>query len=180
MKIGGFFIALVFALAACSSAPQPREPTATTTPAPAPSSTATAPAMPAQATEDSPEGAAAFVDYWIQALNYAAATGDTLDLDAASADSCRVCQDYIETFDLTYDRGGYYLNAEWTPGDLTVQDDVVETYVTFVAQTEPGRYRTEGTAPEKLSTGTDTKVSIAVAYDDKGWTTTQLGLGDVK
>ncbi|MGA8850675.1 MAG: DUF6318 family protein, partial [Aeromicrobium sp.] len=73
MKLGGFFIALAFALAACSSDPQPREPDPTS--ATRPSSTSTPPTMPAQASEDSPEGAAAFVNYWVTVSNYAAATG---------------------------------------------------------------------------------------------------------
>lgn len=122
MKIGGFFIALVFALAACSSAPQPREPTATTTPAPAPSSTATAPAMPAQATEDSPEGAAAFVTYWVQVSNYAAATGDVTELARISSPDCTGCQKYIDLYRDTYEAGGYFKGGDWTISDIEFEN----------------------------------------------------------
>ena len=93
MKIGGFFIVAVLALTACSGDPQPREPDPSATPTSM--STATPPPMPDQATEDSPEGAAAFVIYWVDTLNHAARTGNTSALSQASSTSCAGCASYI-------------------------------------------------------------------------------------
>lgn len=92
-------MATALVLSACSSEPTPREPdpskatTATTTPAVA------VPTMPPQASEDSPEGAAAFVKHYVDVFNYAAATGDVKELSAISSD-CRPCSEYAKDFSL--------------------------------------------------------------------------------
>ncbi|MGA8852057.1 MAG: DUF6318 family protein, partial [Aeromicrobium sp.] len=48
------------------------------------------PTMPAQASEDSPEGAAAFVNYWIALVNFGAVTGNVKQLKATSR-GCEPC-----------------------------------------------------------------------------------------
>jgi len=180
MKIGGFFIALVFALAACSSAPQPREPTATTTPAPAPSSTATAPAMPAQATEDSPEGAAAFVVYWVAAFNYAQSTGITAGLEALSASECTGCQSYIRLFGNAYSNGGYIEGNSWTAGRLKIDYGVPETYLTTTVSISGGTSRQSADASPMEDSPTEVKLSFAIQRKQSEWHITQLALGEAE
>ena len=77
MRVVAALLALVV-VAGCGGDPEPKEPksvpTASTTP------TATPPTMPAQAKENSPEGAAAFVKHYIDVFNYASNTGDVTEL----------------------------------------------------------------------------------------------------
>ena len=93
-------ICALLTLAACRG-PEPieptpsPEPTGTTTAAPDP--TVTEPTLPDQARRNTPEGAAAFVGYWVKTFNYAARTGDATRLNAASS-NCEPCSGYAEDF----------------------------------------------------------------------------------
>ncbi|MGJ9423456.1 DUF6318 family protein [Aeromicrobium sp. CF3.5] len=109
MKIGGFFIAVALVLAGCSSDPQPRDPTTSATP----TSTATPPPMPPQASEDTPEGAAAFVTHWVDNLNFAARTGDVEGLTAVSSTNCGGCSSYADQLAADVD-GGRPTEKFWT------------------------------------------------------------------
>jgi hypothetical protein len=98
MRFGGIVLATALLLGACSSDPAPKEPdpsrpttNATTTP------TVAVPTMPPQASEDSPEGAAAFVKHYVDVFNYAAATGDVKELTAVSS-GCTPCNEYAKDF----------------------------------------------------------------------------------
>ncbi|MET0767866.1 MAG: DUF6318 family protein, partial [Aeromicrobium sp.] len=115
-------------LGACSSDPVPKEPAATSS-APA-TPTATPPAMPEQAKQDSPEGAAAFVKHYVDVFNYAASTGDVDELSRLSAATCEGCQSYITLYRETYDAGGYFKGADWTLGDLKLHEAAGTSYVT--------------------------------------------------
>lgn len=65
-----------------------------------------APALPAAATEETPEGAAAFAEWWFETLNYARATGDTTKLRAAYVETCGTCENFASQIDETYSKGG--------------------------------------------------------------------------
>lgn len=117
MRFGGIVIAVALVVGACSGEPVPQEPD----PAPTPTSTATLPAMPEQATEDSPEGAAAFVDHWVDVFNYASQTGDVDELSRLSSPGCEGCQKYIDLYRDTYEAGGYFRGGEWHLSDVTVE-----------------------------------------------------------
>jgi len=178
MKIGGFFIALAFALAACSSAPQPREPAATTAPAPAPSSTATAPVMPAQAAEDSPEGAAAFVTYWVQVSNYAAATGDVTELTRISSPDCTGCQKYIDLYRDTYEAGGYFKGGDWELGKLSVDVDGVTWFATTSVTVARGTYLPSSEDDDEVGPQTTDVVTFAVSTSLPERSVSEIVLGD--
>jgi len=79
MRFGGIVLVVLLTLGACSSDPEPKEPRRTTT---STAPTATPPTMPAQAKQDTPEGAAAFVKHYIDVFNYASNTGDVDELSA--------------------------------------------------------------------------------------------------
>jgi hypothetical protein len=136
--------------------------------------------MPAQAKEDTPEGAAAFVKHYIDVFNYAASTGDVEELSRLSSPDCEGCQSYIKLYRDTYKAGGYFRDSGWMLGDLRLQQDGTTTYVTTIARTRPGPYREAADEPERKSTGQDNKVSFAVARKGSSWAVSQLGLGDVE
>ncbi|WP_442854193.1 DUF6318 family protein [Aeromicrobium sp. Root495] len=124
-------------LAACGE-PDVKEPTTSATPSTRSTPAPPPPTIPAQAKEDSPEGAAAFVAAWVRQFNHAASSGNTTGLRAISAGSCRTCSKYIRTIEGTYSSGGFYAGGAWTLSDfdVTTQGSVRTVFVR--AQSVPG------------------------------------------
>jgi hypothetical protein len=110
MRFGGIVLAVWLTLGACSSDPEPKEPKRTSTSA---SPTATAPTLPAQAKEDTPEGAAAFVKHYVDVFNYAARTGDVKELSRLSSPTCAPCSKYADEFEAIYSRGDRISERLW-------------------------------------------------------------------
>jgi hypothetical protein len=120
MRFGGIVVAAALVLSACSSDPVPKEP------APTKATTATTPAvavptMPPQASEDSPEGAAAFVKHYVDVFNYAAATGDVKELSRISSE-CRPCTEYAKDFS-SLDPSSRPNGDAWKLGDVGVSTE---------------------------------------------------------
>jgi hypothetical protein len=174
MRFGGIVLAALLVLGGCSSDPVPKEPAATSaTPA---SPTATPPDMPEQAKQDSPEGAAAFVKYYVDVFNYAASTGDVDELSRLSAPTCEGCQSYISLYRKTYDAGGYFKGGEWKISDLELQPGDGETFATTSVVSGGGRFRMSRSGVEKASDRETTKLTFAV-HDGSKRQITQLALG---
>jgi len=154
-------------------APKVLEPKA----APTATITVPVPKMPAQAHEDTPEGAAAFVKHYIDVFNYASNTGDVAELSRLSDPKCAGCQGYIRLYRDTYKAGGYFKGSDWVLGDVDLEFGGVETYVDSHVKATVGRYKDSSGAEEKLGNSEDTDIAFAVALKGPGWKITQLGLG---
>ncbi len=108
-------ICALLTLAACRG-PEPieptpsPEPTGTTTAAPDP--TVTEPTLPDQARRNTPEGAAAFVGYWVKTFNYAARTGDIRPIERVSED-CNACRPYLESLEEVASQGDLATRDLW-------------------------------------------------------------------
>ncbi|MDO9380376.1 MAG: DUF6318 family protein [Nocardioidaceae bacterium] len=122
-------------------------PTATVSPPP---TAPTPPPLPEAAKEETTEGAIAFVEHYIDLLNYAANTGDVALLQSASRD-CDGCTKYIDNYKETYQRGGYFEDPGWSlvapfadrEGlDVVVVSEVTAPAVTYVPS--PGAQPTRG------------------------------------
>ena len=68
---------------------------------------APAPAKPEQMNEESPEGAASSVRYFLELYRYAFMTGKTTELAAMSDDRCKFCQSAIERATTLHATGGW-------------------------------------------------------------------------
>lgn len=102
-------------LSGCGGDPPPMAP-----PAPSPSESAVAaPVMPEEAKADSKAGAIAFVQHYVELLNYAQGTGDTVPLIALSGSGCRSCTRVRDAIDEIYDSGGRI-----TGGNLELKIDL--------------------------------------------------------
>lgn len=115
MRIVGLIAAALVLVAGCQGDPDVLEPDPTTSPTP----TATPPEMPDQATEDSEEGAAAFVAHWIDVYNYAARTGDGERLRSISPD-CDACDSYADALEANAAEGAAPGGDVWELRDLQV------------------------------------------------------------
>ena len=66
-----------------------------------------APAKPSQMNEESPEGAASSVRYFLELYRYAFMTGNTTELAKMSEDSCKFCQSAISRATSLHATGGW-------------------------------------------------------------------------
>ena len=101
-------------LAGCTSdaAPTP-EPLPSRSASPSPSPSATPPSLPAEAEGTSPAAAKAFARHYFDLINYAARTGDTADLRAASAHECVSCDAIAGNIEEIYEAGGHIQGQGW-------------------------------------------------------------------
>jgi hypothetical protein len=95
------------------ASPEPSEPEAAPrTVEPSVEPTQAAPPLPDAATEQTPEGAVAFTEWWFETLNYAYATGDTDPLAEASIEGCETCETAVENIASVYEQGGLIEGGE--------------------------------------------------------------------
>jgi hypothetical protein len=163
---------LLVLVAGCTD-PEPKEPKPTTSATP----TATAPTMPAQAKENTPEGASAFVAHYIDVSNYAASTGDVEGLSRLSDSKCTGCQKYIKLYRDTYAVGGYFKGGAWTPGNLRLDFGKPETYVTTTVTSPESRFRTSSETAEETGAAESTLMTFGISRSGQEWQMTQLALG---
>lgn len=163
--------------AACSGEDPPAASPTTSAPA---MPDATAPPLPDAAAEFSASGAASFVAYYVDLLEYASETGDTDDLRASSDPGCTGCFRYIDDFESRHAKGGFARNRDWTvsssKGDF-YRAQSVETTVTTQLEISAGVVQPSASDEPVDYPANSSKVSFALLFDD-GWRITQFGLGD--
>ena len=85
------------------------------------SSPPSGPTTPASAAEPDADGARAYVDYYVDVVNYAADSGDTRRLhDEAS--ECGYCQQFAAVYDNIYDNGGSFDGKPYTLSGVKVTE----------------------------------------------------------
>lgn len=168
---------LLLALTACRSQ-EPIEPTPTPKPTSTTSSTADpdlkAPTLPAQARKNTPEGAAAFVGYWVRTFNYASATGDTRLLSASSASSCAACGRYVSTFRKVYDRGGYFRGGDWRIDNIELQSGGQTTVVYCRLRADAPEYKPSASQDPRAGETEKAELVFDVRWSQGRWQITRL------
>jgi len=109
----------LFALASCGGDPH-KPPPYTPSPTPTESTSPTptgpvAPTLPAAAQGSSRAAAKAFVSWYVDALNYAQATGHVAEARSASAPSCAGCSSILDSLATLYSGGGKISGGAWKP-----------------------------------------------------------------
>lgn len=161
---------LLVLVGGCSSDPEPKEPKPSAKP------TITAPTMPAQAKENTPEGASAFVGYYVKALNYASNTGDVADLVQLSSDSCAGCASYIDLYRAVYKDGGFFKDSDWKLGDLDVTMGEGQAVVFGTVTSPPGTYAKDSHSSPKPGESENSDLTFIVKRSGAGWTLETLEL----
>jgi hypothetical protein len=162
MRFGGIVLATALMLGACSSDPTPKEPDPGKPTATASAPTRAVPTMPPQASEDSPEGAAAFVKHYVDVFNYAAATGDVKELSRLSTSDCKGCQSYIDLYRDTYQAGGYFKGSDWKLSDFQVRPGATNTTLFATVTSEPGTFRTDAQSSPQEGNAENSKLTFVV------------------
>jgi hypothetical protein len=80
---------------------------------PSASASSTPPTLPPEAEGTSPEAAKAFVRYWVDAMNYAAATGGTAPARSVSSSACGSCHEMLDKIASVYEAGGVFRGEGW-------------------------------------------------------------------
>jgi hypothetical protein len=104
-------LALVLALSACGSDPEPRfddDPTPTVAP-----SSAEPSKEPWE--EKSDDGAIAFVEHWIDEFNAMRVSGEPDELLQLSTPKCESCQNFADLTRQIYGAGGSVITKGWSP-----------------------------------------------------------------
>ena len=81
-----------------------------------------APAKPPQLNEESAEGAAASVGYFLDLYRYAFMTGNTTELETISEERCEFCQSTINDANQIHNRGGWADKWQQEIVDITYYD----------------------------------------------------------
>lgn len=114
--LAGLLVALLMGLGACGGG-NPATPTSQATAVqPSPTASSAVPTKPtsieppekpaAMSTPDE-DGAVAAAEYFLRMTTYAAATGDTTELEAMSGPDCQFCESYLESVELSHEDGGW-------------------------------------------------------------------------
>lgn len=173
-RLGTALVAAValLSVAACTGEePADGDPSATPRVSATPSATATPtpPPLPPEANEHSADGAAAFVEYWIAVFNYAATTGDTKALDAASDVECLSCQRIIRRFAGLRDNGGHSGNPNWQP-TVTSSQLVAGTFHVMVDITSSDyMYKRNSATPEGIVKAAEYRDRYQLRWTEEGW-----------
>lgn len=175
MRFGGIVLATAFVLGACTSKPAPLEPSGPP-PSASASPTITVPTPVAQVSEDTPEGAAAFVKHYVDVFNYAAATGDVEELSRLSSPDCGGCQSYITLYRDTYKAGGYFKGGDWKIGDFQVKPGEADTVLFAKVTSEAGTYVTESGSSPQPGNGENSDLTFVAKRTAQGWMLTTLEL----
>jgi len=155
-------------LSGCSGDPEPREPEPSSSSTPDP--TATPPPLPEAATVESTEGAAAFVDYYLEVLNYAAHTGDTDPVRDLSGPECGSCDNYISTVSGIYEDGGRVVGGDWSAGDLLISEGAGYWTATGEVVTAAGTQQDDGNSQPREAAETRENLQFVLAFEAERWT----------
>ena len=166
-------VVLCFGLASCGSGSA--EPDASAKPSASPTPTATPPTKPAGLDESTPEGAAAFVYYWIDVFNYANTSGDLSELKLISGFECGACTTAIDMIAETSEAGGHVSGNEWLARNIQIQPEGDSFFVTAEIVSDAGvLVESSGASPKRIKPHTSTMFMWA-DNDGSSWSMTDMG-----
>lgn len=163
----------------CSDDAEPKAkpratPSASKSASPSPTPTAKPPTVPAIATTD--KGAIDFALYFVEVLNYTAASGKTDVLRTITLPSCKSCLNIIEGTDRTYDDGGYIRGDGWSVQSQSVfkPDSRSPWIVSFDITTGDQDYRSSSTAQAKHTESSRERVAVHLQPRGESWAVVRM------
>jgi len=132
-----------------------------------------APAKPPQLNEESAEGAAASVGYFLNLYRYAFMTGNTTELAKMSEDQCKFCQSAINRATSLHTTGGWIDKWEQNVANVTYYEKLegrdynrVAVVVDYGAMTShPG----DGGSAKTSAPDKGRSLNFGVRYVNSGW-----------
>lgn len=173
MRIIAILVAAALPLAGCGSA-DPKEPKPTV--APTVTATAAAPSMPPEAKDKTVQGAAEFVRFYVEILNFAASTGNTEKLAAISDPDCEGCSTYIELYRTTYKNGGFYQNSKWHLTGIRPDTQEGQPLIFADVHIPAAIFKTGANEPIQHGKSEDSKLTFVPRLIGGSWHLKELGL----
>jgi hypothetical protein len=134
------------------------------------------PVLPTAAAANTKAGAKAFVQYYIELINHAQATGDVTELARAEADTCGSCASGREYLGDVYDGGGHIeggdLQIEIRSGlrNPSIDGWTVDGRLTYGPQTV---IRPSAPTPTEHLTGGGVPVTVLISRRSNRWIVTE-------
>ena len=132
-----------------------------------------APTKPKQMNENTPEGAAASVGYFLDLYRYAFMTGNTTELAAMSDDRCKFCQSTIDDANDIHSKGGWADKWDQEIVDITFHEKLegydynrIKVIVNYGKMTS---YYGDGQNPSTSEPSEGKVVNIAARYSENRW-----------
>ena len=132
-----------------------------------------APAKPEQMNEESPEGAASSVHYFLELYRYAFMTGNTTELAAMSEDQCKFCQSTIDDANDIHNKGGWADKWDQEIVSTTVYEKLegydynrVKVVINYGKMTS---YYGDGQNPSTSEPSEEKVVNVAARYSGNRW-----------
>jgi hypothetical protein len=113
-------------------------------------------------------GANAFVEYYIDLVNYARKTGHSEPL-LAHAGGCQGCSNFADLYQRTYAAHGYFRGAGWSIRTTIPLDNGRAYQVLAVIDVAPGRYRESSSAEVEEMSAKELQFRFVVSRDSEGW-----------
>ena len=132
-----------------------------------------APEKPDQMNEETAEGAAASVGYFLDLYRYAFMTGNTTELEAISEERCKFCQSTIDDANEAHKKGGWTNKWEQEIVDITYYDRLegydynrIKVVVNYGATVS---YPEGGSEPQPSDPIEGQELNFGVRYIDGTW-----------
>ena len=132
-----------------------------------------APAKPEQMNEESPEGAASSVHYFLELYRYAFMTGNTTELAAMSDDRCKFCKSTIDDANDIHSKGGWADKWDQEIVSTTVYEKLegyeynrVKVVINYGKMTS---YYGDGSNPTTSEAITEQEVNFGARYSNGRW-----------
>jgi len=160
------------------SSPVPSSVVPSSEPAPSSASATFVPVAPQEpppmpVPEQTPEGAVAFLEWWIAVLNYAELTGETDVLRANSVPECVFCAGQIDNIESTYEAGlriersGDTTFSDFQPSPVDLDGSVL---VQLIGQSPPARrLETSGNVVESSAGVGPAAYTVSVRWIEETW-----------
>ena len=167
--------AAVMLLVGCGADAEPKfeaEPSAS------PTSATPTPDEPEPWEEKSPDGAAAFVEMWVEQFSRAFISGDTGQVRDLAARDCKTCNGFVDLIDDVYERGGSIEGDPWRVRKTRTSGSPPDGMAAISADIfQPAQVvRRHGAAPLRTDPGEVTYL-FELTYVD-GWKLTGLTFQD--
>ena len=132
-----------------------------------------APAKPSQMNEESPEGAASSVRYFLELYRYAFMTGNTTEFAAMSDERCKFCKSTIDDTNDIHSKGGWADKWDQEIVGITYYEKLegydynrVKVIINYGAMAS---YYGDGKNPTTSQPSEGKVVNVAVRYSNKRW-----------
>ena len=132
-----------------------------------------APAKPSQMNEESAEGAAASVSYFLDLYRYAFMTGNTTELAAMSDERCKFCKSTIDDANDIHSKGGWADKWDQEIVGMTYYEKLegydynrVKVVINYGAMAS---YYGDGENPTTSDPSEGKVLNVAVRYSNKRW-----------